>query len=115
MIQTKIIRKNDVVTGFVIEGHAQYAPWGKDIVCSAVSALSIACINAIKQLTHATALFKDEDDYLELDIVRPTKESNLLTESLYLSLKSIEEQYPQNLTISELILKDDEEPELVGD
>lgn len=104
MIQIKIVRKNESITGFVIEGHAQYAPRGQDIVCAAVSALSISTINSIHSLTATPHHFRNEDNLLELEILEASAESDLLTESLFLSLKSIEEEYLEHVTISEMIL-----------
>ena len=38
-------------TGFRMNGHAEYAEYGQDIVCAAVSALVINTINSIEQYT----------------------------------------------------------------
>ncbi len=40
-------------TGFDCSGHAEYADPGSDIVCAAVSALVINCVNSIEALTDA--------------------------------------------------------------
>ena len=47
--------------GYHISGHAGFAQKGEDIVCSAVSILSINTINAIEQLTD-TAFLCDADE-----------------------------------------------------
>lgn len=104
MIQIKIVRKKESITGFLVEGHAQFAPYGQDIVCAAVSALSISAINSIHSLTATPHHFRNEDNLLELEILEASAESDLLTESLFLSLKSVEEEYPEHVTISEMIL-----------
>ena len=46
--------------GFHVEGHAGYADYGQDIVCSAVSVLVINCINSIDELTDASVLLEGE-------------------------------------------------------
>lgn len=104
MIQIKIVRKKESITGFLVEGHAQFAPYGQDIVCAAVSALTISTVNSIHSLTQAPHHYRNEDNLLELNILEPTAESDLLTESLFLSLKIVEKEYPDNVTISEMIL-----------
>ena len=38
------------ITGFSCKGHAGYAEEGSDIVCAAVSALSITCANALQSV-----------------------------------------------------------------
>ena len=43
--------KNNHYTGFRCDGHAEYAEPGEDIVCSAVSVLTLNTCNAIEALT----------------------------------------------------------------
>ncbi|MBR4767728.1 MAG: ribosomal-processing cysteine protease Prp, partial [Lachnospiraceae bacterium] len=40
------------VNGFQVSGHSGYGEAGNDILCSAVSALTINCVNSIETLTH---------------------------------------------------------------
>ena len=40
---------NKNVVGFEVSGHAEYADPGMDIVCSAVSALTITVINSVEE------------------------------------------------------------------
>lgn len=40
MIRARFFTKEKDVMGFVIRGHAGYRPYGEDIVCAAVSALT---------------------------------------------------------------------------
>ena len=39
-----------LIEGFSLKGHAGYAEYGSDIVCSAVSMLTINTLNSIKNL-----------------------------------------------------------------
>lgn len=43
--------KTNHICGFQTSGHAGYAESGMDIICSAVSALTITAINSIDELT----------------------------------------------------------------
>ena len=77
-------------------GHAGYAEYGEDIVCAAVSVLTINTINSIEQLTKdKTKLFENEND----GIIRltfndiPSKEADLLLRSFELGVKGISDQY----------------------
>ena len=51
MIQVIVKKQKDSITGFHIEGHSGYAERGSDIICSAVSALAINCVNSIEEFT----------------------------------------------------------------
>ena len=84
-------------TGFRMSGHAEYAEYGQDIVCAAVSALVINTINSIEQYTEdafessvdpetGTVLFKIKD-------MPVGSSSELLLKSLVLGLSGIQDEY----------------------
>lgn len=108
MIEAVIVRENGRIVSFYGAGHAGYAEIGSDIVCAAVS--------TVMQQTALGII-----DYLKLD-VKPTvkngflsinlknvdnngreAEVDALTESMYLMLVQIAEQYPKyvKLTVKE--------------
>lgn len=83
-------------TGFQIAGHAGYADSGKDIICAAVSMLSLNIINSVEVLTDDK--FKAEQDdahgILKFKFTGPvSKESKVLFDSLVLGLTEIENTY----------------------
>jgi len=67
---TKLNDKPDlkkVYLGFEISGHAGFANHGEDIVCAAVSVLSINTANALTELTSNTVSIQmNEDGYLKV-------------------------------------------------
>ena len=78
------------------KGHAGYAEYGEDIVCAALSVLTINTVNSIKQLTEdKIKVFESEND----GIIRmtfkdtPSKEADLLLKSFELGVKGISDQY----------------------
>ncbi|MGR3741639.1 ribosomal-processing cysteine protease Prp [Companilactobacillus sp. DQM5] len=92
----------DRITDFLLTGHADYGESGElDIVCSAVSAISIGTINNIEALANSRANIKlDEKNggYLKFHIdYDKTSEENhdisLLLENFYLIYKDIVKQY----------------------
>ena len=77
-------------------GHAGYAECGEDIVCSAISALTINLINSIERFTEDEfALEQDEDrGYISISFDRePSKDADLLLRSFELGVDSIFRQY----------------------
>ncbi|HCC08261.1 MAG TPA: ribosomal-processing cysteine protease Prp [Clostridiales bacterium] len=97
MIKVKVLKKENMIYGFDIVGHAGFDKHGKDIVCSAVSVLMINTINSISNFT------KDDivvDEYVENDghikfLVNGiySKETEILLKSLEYGLYDINEQY----------------------
>lgn len=47
MIKITIFKQNQLILGFECKGHAGYATLGKDIVCSAVTAIAVGGLNAV--------------------------------------------------------------------
>mgnify|MGYP000089278110 CR=1 FL=1 len=54
MIKVLITEKKGVLESILIEGHANYDIYGKDIVCASVSALALCTINNISALEDNT-------------------------------------------------------------
>ena len=50
MIKAKFTKTDDHFTNLEISGHAEYAEYGKDIVCSAVTAAFSTTINLIDRI-----------------------------------------------------------------
>ncbi|WP_343209066.1 ribosomal-processing cysteine protease Prp [Anaerolentibacter hominis] len=96
MITVTMFRNSDqVFTGFQAEGHAGYEDYGSDIVCAAVSVLTINAVNSIEALTEDSFQVKNREDgflYLRLDDGFGEK-SELLLNSLYLGLQDVESSY----------------------
>ena len=101
MIKAVFHKDEDKITSFKVEGHAGYAPSGRDVVCAAVSALVVGTINGLEVLTDATFDTAMSHGFTRLDIKVPTSYSNVLINSMLLSLKCIQEEYPDNLTVVE--------------
>ena len=51
MIKITVYSRQDQSTGFRSEGHAGYAEEGYDIICAAVSVLSVNLVNSIEEFT----------------------------------------------------------------
>ena len=103
MIKVKIRKDEDRYVGFTCEGHAGYAEYGSDIVCSAVSALALNCCNSISELTDDSPVIKQDakkGGFLSLVLTEASKESNLLLKSFELGVKSVAEDYGKFIKIA---------------
>ena len=89
--------KNRIV-GFKLDGHANYRYHGYDIVCAAISSLTINAINSLEQIAHKQVDYYDGEGFIEYEIRgKPSIQSNVLLESVSLGYKSIAESYPDNV------------------
>lgn len=87
--------RNGIYQGFHCLGHAGYAEYGQDIVCSAVSVLTINTINSIEAFTDAFLKVESDDDKGLIDclIDNADEKSNLLMDSMVLGLQGIQNNY----------------------
>lgn len=113
MIQAKFYKNNDSnITGYEITGHAEAGPYGSDIVCAAVSAVSIGTTNNLVRLAKIEPeIHADNDNGGELfvslnksgeDVINQPA-TQLLLQNLYLILNDISDEYAEyiNLKIEE--------------
>jgi len=93
------IREKNKLVGFKLDGHASFRNYGYDIVCSAISCLSINTINSLQEIAHKEVDVLYGDGFIEYKLhCKPSIQSNILLESARLGYMSIAEEYPNNVT-----------------
>ena len=78
------------------KGHAGFDEYGKDIVCAAVSVLTINTINSIEEFTDDDIVINQNEDkgIISFEFKNaPSSEADLLVRSFELGVMSIFEQY----------------------
>lgn len=97
MIRVMIVTdSSNQYKGFQITGHARYAESGFDIICSAVSALSLNAVNAIEKFTDDAfeAQQDDENGSLKFKFTDGCgRESRLLLDAMILGFENIQKAY----------------------
>lgn len=98
MITIQISRDDDLrIQGFTVSGHALFAKAGDDIICAAVSMITINTVNAIEEFLpdeKSDVTVNREEGFISFKLKEsPTKESELLLQTFRLGVVSIEEQY----------------------
>jgi len=102
MITITIFKDSDgICRGLSSTGHAEYAKAGEDIVCSAVSALTLNVINSIEAFTDDRFTANVDEglvtfSFTDKDISR---ESLLLIDSYILGIKGIVDDYSKYIQI----------------
>ena len=85
------------ITGFTVSGHALFADSGADIVCAAISMLTINTINAIEEFLPdepMTLKVDREKGVIDMGLqIGPTEKSGLLLRTFYLGMTSLEKKY----------------------
>ncbi|NBH81782.1 ribosomal-processing cysteine protease Prp [bacterium C-53] len=97
MITVDVYKTTDgVIEGFECLGHAGYAEEGSDIVCAAVSALVINCINSMDTLLKEPLRINQNQKTGTIKCFfknKPSDQALLLVDSLFLGLREIEKNY----------------------
>ncbi|WP_250278507.1 ribosomal-processing cysteine protease Prp [[Clostridium] colinum] len=97
MIQAIFFKNNENIIGFEVKNH------GKDIVCSAVSILTLNTVNSIEVFTDAiySIDYDTNGGFLKCIIDKNSlcEKTILLLSSLELGLKGIEAEYPKDICL----------------
>jgi uncharacterized protein YsxB (DUF464 family) len=85
--------------GFMATGHADYNEYGKDIVCSAISAVVQTTLLGLQCFckTYSNTKSGDVDVYVQ----KPNQKSRLLLDTMVIGLKEIEKEHPMNINVKE--------------
>lgn len=84
-----------------VDGHADYAEQGKDIVCSAVSVLTFNLIRSVECLT--TDKIKCQADtpgHINIEFENLSEQSKLLIDSFFIGISEVATAYPEYVQIT---------------
>ncbi|HHV33551.1 MAG TPA: ribosomal-processing cysteine protease Prp [Acholeplasma sp.] len=85
-----------------VEGHADFARLGKDIVCASVSTAIILSANLIKRFDQEKNVeIKISEGYFHLKVKTLSKEIEAVCENLVWTMKELEKTYPNNIKYQE--------------
>ena len=82
-----------------ITGHANYAEHGKDIVCSAVSALTQTLIESIETLTNDTIEYSISPGTVDIHYRNLSERAKLLVDSFFIGVQMIADEYKDYVQI----------------
>ncbi len=94
MIKIKVLKDT-----IIIKGHANFANYGKDIVCASISAMVATSINDMYVVNKDSFIYTDDGNEL---IIKITKSDSLIIKlfnNLIELLKNLEKDYPKNIII----------------
>lgn len=106
MTHVKVERDHKIISKIEIKGHSDFANYGKDVCCAAISAITYFTINGVES-------FSKEKNIIDVNILRNkslisirVNKSNCQTTQKFLELlvnhfKELKRQFPKNLNIKE--------------
>ncbi|MGI6203456.1 MAG: ribosomal-processing cysteine protease Prp [Eubacteriales bacterium] len=114
MIKVTFYKRNGVYYRFREEGHSGYADAGSDILCSAVSAMTMLIINAIVESFESDVDYHIADDSADITVTahdalpetgadeRKQYAISGLLKAYFLQLKDLTEDYYDYLSVQEV-------------
>ena len=100
MIKVRIVKNNNIIESIHCNGHANYADYGKDIVCASFSTMIITTVNAILEFDKDAISYTDSNN---LDIINIKKDdiTNKLLNNLVNMIYELRDNYDKNINIKE--------------
>ncbi|MDO4378436.1 MAG: ribosomal-processing cysteine protease Prp [Erysipelotrichia bacterium] len=99
MVKVKVEKINDSIKFIDINGHADYGQYGNDLVCAAVSSISIGLLNAIDILAPQKCDIQLSENRIRIMVLNNEEVVQTVLSVGLIQLKTIEEKYPKNLKI----------------
>ena len=100
MTTAKFLFSDDTVISFEVSGHSGAGEYGSDIVCSAVSSAIYMAANTIIEIMKLNPEAEVRDGYFKFTMnVDDARKSKTISDGLYLHLRELQGQYPNNLKL----------------
>ena len=100
MINVQIIKNSTIK----VNGHADYAQYGQDIVCASVSTAVYMSINQIEVFDKTMCInYQVEEGNAYIEVVREDEIVKKVISNLIFTLRDLELQYPKYIKIKEKI------------
>ena len=100
MIDVIAFAKDGKYTGLKVSGHANFDEEGKDIVCAAVSVLTLNLAHSIEHLCDDDFTVDSDDGFFSFVLHDRSEKSGLLLDSCILGLMDIGEEYGDFIKIN---------------
>ena len=86
--------------GIKLEGHANYAPHGCDIVCAGISTLIQTLIQSLEELTADKISYSMQPGMVDIEFWDLSERGQVLMDSFFIGFKFFAENYPNNVQIA---------------
>ncbi len=108
MTDVVFYKDNDIIRGFECSGHTGYSHHGSDIVCSALSSITQACVLGLKSVVGINLNMKkvEEEGYLKIELPKKLQDdkldkSQVLLKTLYLAVEDLAQGYSKFIKLEE--------------
>ena len=89
------------INGYCVSGHTGFAKAGQDIVCAAISFMSIACANALERIAGTVPEITEKDGFLDVRLFSPNDHALIIFKVFESGMKYLKEAYPTHIKLGE--------------
>ena len=82
-----------------VSGHANYAEYGKDIVCASVSSVIATIVNCIMNIDKSSITYQDDGITIKITKIYNNEVVNTIFATMIDILKDLENQYKENIKV----------------
>ncbi len=102
MITVIVKRVNSCIASIDIQGHALFAPKGKDLVCAGVSSIAVGGMNALEELAHGVCRLQMEEGKIMIQVQDfQSEKAQFILETILIQLLTMEESYGNYIQIKQ--------------
>lgn len=99
MIKVETKKENGKYVRIKILGHAMYADYGKDIVCSAASSIVTTTVNGILSLNKGSLSYMISKQGMDIKISGMDSTTQILIQNMINLLQELENNYSNNIQV----------------
>ncbi|MBC2099264.1 ribosomal-processing cysteine protease Prp [Listeria booriae] len=103
MIHADFIRRDEQIVAFEMDGHANFAEQGADLVCAGATSIAFGMVNAISEKIGIEPVMEEDDGYLYYSVPEDLEGNEvvqILLEGMEHQLISLAYSYPDYITIN---------------
>ncbi|MBC1566738.1 ribosomal-processing cysteine protease Prp [Listeria booriae] len=103
MIHADFIRCDEQIVAFEMDGHANFAEQGADLVCAGATSIAFGMVNAISEKMGIEPVMEEDDGYLYYSVPEDLEGNEvvqILLEGMEHQLISLAYSYPDYITIN---------------
>ena len=99
MISVNVTFIGKDVKTLTVSGHANFAEYGKDLVCAGVSAIVTGGINALEKEINNIVIITEENK-LGVDVINSNETIQVILKTILIQLETIEDSYKKYIKIN---------------
>ncbi|MBC1650136.1 ribosomal-processing cysteine protease Prp [Listeria booriae] len=103
MIHADFIRRDEQIVAFEMDGHANFAEQGADLVCAGATSIAFGMVNAISEKMGIEPVMEEDNGYLYYSVPEDLEGNEvvqILLEGMEHQLISLAYSYPDYITIN---------------